>query len=404
MVSKDLMKNIDYQWYKSINEIKQEDWVRVFGDSFIKSHSFFKAMEESNFPNVEYHYLVINKEGVTVSILPCFCYNLDLLYLITSKHIIYFIKKIRSILPNIFKLKTFVTGTYVATCEHFIEYSSKVDEKEVKILSEITKQQLKKRYKETNSQIILIKDIKERSINYVEKYLSDDFCFFVSFPTTVIPIFCEKALYPQILKKKNRKRYRNFKEKFDARFTWEIITDFKNYTQLFNHLYQNVLNKAPNKFDVLNENFFCKVNELFPNNSYILVAKDKQDKVRLIEIILEEKDRLLPLYLGIKYENDDTKILYLNAIFRTIEEAEKRGKDLVEFGQTSYYPKVMSGAMAENIYYGFWSDKLLLNKMIHKLFKRIFIPPHIMNNVYLEEYKNIVFRKLESKGFVLMNK
>lgn len=47
--------------------------------------------------------------------------------------------------------------------------------------------------------------------------------------------------------------------------------------------------------------------------------------------------------------DDDTKVLYLNTIFRTVEEAEIRGKDLLDFGQTSYYPKVMSGAFHGHI-------------------------------------------------------
>ena len=123
-----------------------------------------------------------------------------------------------------------------------------------------------------------------------------------------------------------------------------------------------------------------------------------------MEVVLEENDRLLPLYLGIKYADDDTKILYLNAIFRTVEEAEARGKELLDFGQTSYYPKVMSGAMAENIYYGFWSDKFFLKRMIRYLFKKIFLSPQILENVYLSQYREKACRLLESKGFVLLNK
>ncbi|MFT0573950.1 hypothetical protein [Bacteroides thetaiotaomicron] len=123
-----------------------------------------------------------------------------------------------------------------------------------------------------------------------------------------------------------------------------------------------------------------------------------------MEIVLEENDRLLPLYLGIKYGDDNTKILYLNTIFRTVEEAEIRRKELLDFGQTSYYPKVMSGALVENIYYGFWSNKFFLKRMIRHLFKKIFLPPLVPENVYLEQYKEKAYRLLENKGFILLNK
>lgn len=120
--------------------------------------------------------------------------------------------------------------------------------------------------------------------------------------------------------------------------------------------------------------------------------------------MLEERDRLLPLYLGINYKNDDTKVLYLNAIFKTVEEAERRDKKLVDFGQTSYYPKVMSGALVENIYYGFWSDNFFMKKIIQNIFPKMFNAPHILENVYLDIYKEKVCQLLEKKGFYLLNK
>lgn len=404
MELKDMSSEFTAQWCTSINEIDRTDWTKIFGNSRIKAYDFFQAMELSNFLNVEYHYLLIRKQGVMASIIPCFCYHLDLLQLVTSRNIQLMVKSLRCLLPGFFKLKTFVTGSYAATCEHFIEYDHDLNEEEISALTGVLNRQLKKEYQNTNSQILFIKDVRERDIYYAKDILDEDFYFFVSFPTTAIPVFKEELPYPQALRKKNRKRYRIFKERFEANFTWEIITDFKSYIPLLTELYQNVLERAKNKFEVLNGEFFYNINNSFPDTSFLLVAKDKSGEIRLMEIVLEENDRLLPLYLGIKYANDDTKVLYLNAIFRTVEEAEIRGKELLDFGQTSYYPKVMSGALVENIYYGFWSDKFFLKKMIRYLFKKIFLPPLIPENIYLELYKEKVFKLLENKGFVLLNK
>lgn len=123
-----------------------------------------------------------------------------------------------------------------------------------------------------------------------------------------------------------------------------------------------------------------------------------------MELVLEEDDKLIPLYLGIKYKTDDTKILYLNAIFRTVKEAEAREKSFVDFGQTSYYPKVMSGAFIENIYYGFWANHFLLKWLINNVFHKIFLPPTVLESVYLESHKNEARQILEDKGFSLLNK
>lgn len=404
MTSTDLSSSFDFQWCKSINEINKIEWETIFGNNLIKSYNLFLAMEQSGFTNVEYHYLLIRRKGLIASIIPCFSYNLDLLKLATSSSIKLSIEKLRFFFPNLFMLKTFITGSYVATCEHFIEHINDLNQGELEVLIKLLNQQIKKRYKNTFSQIILIKDIRERDVNVIKRKLDKDFHFFISFPTTVIPIVIDKLPYPQALRKKNRKRYKIYKERFETNFEWEIITNFKEYIPLLTELYQNVFEKAKNKFEHLNSAFFYGINNYFPDSSFLLIAKEKNGEIRLMELVLEEKDRLLPLYLGISYKEDDTKVLYLNAIFKTVEEAERRGKKMVDFGQTSYYPKVMSGALVENIYYGFWSDNFFLRKIIKNWFPIIFKKPVIPKNVYLNIHQEKIFQQLEILGFTLSNK
>lgn len=107
---------------------------------------------------------------------------------------------------------------------------------------------------------------------------------------------------------------------------------------------------------------------------------------------------------GLNIKQMNTRVLYITALGRMVEEAEIRHKDYVDLGQTSYYPKVLSGAFVEDIYYGFWSNHYLLKWLIKNVFPRIFIRQHIPGNVYLEPYKQVVYDVLESKGFVLLNK
>ena len=54
-------------------------------------------------------------------------------------------------------------------------------------------------------------------------------------------------------------------------------------------------------------------------------------------------------------------------LFKIIELSEQMEKGIVEFGQTSYYPKIMSGAFIEWIYYGFSS----FNKLVLMLLRKI---------------------------------
>lgn len=403
MESRDMSNDLSYKWSSSISEIPNSAWEKIFGKSTIKSQLFFQAIEHSEFTEISYYYLQIYKHGTVLAIVPCFCYELDFLNLTTSSTTKKLIGSIRKIYSGFFKIKAFVTGTYAASCEHFIEYARDISQMDKKLVAQLVNLQLKNKSKETESKFIFIKDIRERGIGHVRQVLNDDFQFFVSFPTAAIPILPVCA-YPQALKKKNRKRYKIYTEKFDMDFTWEIVKDFSGCVCEFTELYHNVLDKAKNKFEFLNERFFSNINTEFPENSFLLVAKSHDGETRLMELVLEEDDKLIPLYLGIKYKTDDTKILYLNAIFRTVKEAEAREKSFVDFGQTSYYPKVMSGAFIENIYYGFWANHFLLKWLINNVFHKIFLPPTVLESVYLESHKNEARQILEDKGFSLLNK
>lgn len=403
MTPQDLSNSYSIKWSTSVGNITLSDWEEIFGKSIIKSQRFFLSMEKSDFQQIRFYYLQIFEHGTIVAVVPCFCYEIDILNLITSPMAKVVVKKIRKVYADFFKIRAFVTGTYASSCEHFIEFKSVLSTEERHIVSGLVKRQLKNKCKETKSKFIFIKDIRGRSINSIRKILGRDFHFFSSFPTNVIPVLSGHK-YPEMLKSKYRKRFQDLQKAFNRNFVWEISTDFANQTLLFTELYNNVLNKAENKFEFLNANFFENINTLFSSKSFLLIAKDKSGEVRLMTLILEDTECLIPLYMGIKYKTDDTRVLYIAALGRMVEEAENKQKDYVDLGQTSYYPKVMSGAFVEDIYYGFWSNHYLLKWLIKNVFPRIFIPQHVPENVYLESYRQEVCDMLESKGYVLLNK
>ena len=368
-----------------------------------KSQRFFISIEKSDFQQITIYYLQIFEHGTVVAIVPCFSYEIDILNLTTSPMVKAVVKKIRKVYIDFFKIRAFVTGTYASSCEHFIEYKTTLSTEKRQIVFDLVRKQLKNKCRQTKSRFVFIKDIRGRNIDSIKKILGHDFYFFSSFPTNVIPVLSSHK-YPEMLKSKYRKRFQDSQKAFNENFMWEISTDFANQTLLFTELYNNVLNKAENKFEFLNVTFFENLNMLFSSKSFLLIAKDKLGEVRLMTLILEDAKSLIPLYMRIKYKTDDTRVLYITALGRMVEEAEIRHKDYVDLGQTSYYPKVLSGAFVEDIYYGFWSNHYLLKWLIKNVFPRIFIRQHIPGNVYLEPYKQVVYDVLESKGYVLLNK
>ncbi len=392
------------KWCASIDDIKSEDWEKIYGTDIIKSRAFMKANELGEFDDVEFHYLQIFKGNDIIAIVPCFCYEMDLIHIASAGKAKQWIEGIRKVFPSFLKLRTFVTGSYAATCEHFIEYVPHLTDEQKKEVADMIGGEIKKMSRKVKSYFVLVKDVRERGLKYVKDILTSDFKFVVSFPTNAIPIL-PGVSYPDALRKKNRKRYRKFKDLFDRSFHWEIINDYGGEpVKEFTYLYRKVLDKAKIKFDFLNEKFFEATNDLLGKGSFFLVARDNaSDEIRVMVIILENDGNLIPLYMGFRYKDDDSKVLYLNTIFRTVKEAEARGKSYVDFGQMSYYPKVMSGAMVENIYYGFWSDKPIMRWLINHGLDKMFTPPHVPEHVYLEKYAKTVYKVLTEKGFVLLN-
>ena len=400
----DISNNFTYKWCTSIDDIRTEDWIKIYGTDIIKSQNFFRANERACFDGVEFHYLLVFKGDFIVAIVPCFSYCIDILNIASSNSVRRRLVWIRKFYPSFLKLRAFVTGSYAATCEHFIEYLPTLKSNEIKEVSDIIGAEIKKRCNETKSAFVFVKDVRERAIAHVRRILTNDYSFFVSFPTTAIPIL-KNVPYPEGLKKKNRKRYRMYRKAFDSSFHWEIAKDFSGEKAVeFYALYKAVLDKAKNKFEFLNASFFDYISSLLEEQSFILIAKDNvTDETRVMELVLEHEDKLIPLYLGIKYKDDDTKVLYLNTIFRTVKEAECRGKAYVDLGQTSYYPKTMSGALVENIYYGFWSGKPIVRWFINHLLGKIFRLPFVPEHVYLERNADEAHHVLTDKGFVLRN-
>lgn len=400
----DMSNSFTFKWCSTVDEIASEDWVKIYGSDIIKSREFMKANEIAEFEDVEFHYLQVFKDMNIIAIVPCFSYGMDIMNIASSGKAKTWISWIRRIIPSFLKLRAFVTGSYAATCEHFIEYVPELSEMEKKEVAKIIGEEIKRLSIEVKSCFVFVKDVRERSLQYVKDILTKDYRFFISFPTTAIPIL-PNVTYPNGLRKKNRKRYRKFRDCFENSFHWDIINDYGGEpTKQFTHLYKAVLEKAKNKFEFLNERFFEATNDLLGEKSFFLVAKDNfTDEIRVMVIVLENDANLIPLYMGFNYKNDDSKVLYLNTIFRVVKEAEARGKSYVDFGQMSYYPKTMSGALTENIYYGFWSGKPVVRWFINHWLDKIFTPPAIPEHVYLEDYADEAHSVLTERGFVLLN-
>lgn len=374
--------DISARWVPSVKEIPDKAWDALFGGNVVKRKEFFLAAENAGFTEIETTYLIVSLKDEILSVVPCFLYTIDLINLVSAKGPSAFFRNVRRLLPNLMKVRSFMTGTYPASCEPFITMMPGLSDSLRAEVKSVIERELKAEHRRRKSKFIFVKDARENSIAEVRDILPDDFTYIVSFPTSLIPILPEFP-YPSALRTKSKQRVRNIEKKFDENFEWEVVTDFESLNHDYFIRYRNVLEKAANKFEFLNEKFFSEINRLYGDASFLMVARDRKTReIRLMTLVLEDETRLVPLYLGITYKDDDTRVLYLSNIFRIVREAEARGKKIIEFGQTSYYPKSLSGAVVENVYYGFWSDRTIYKFLIRHLFGKIFAPPAIPGDSY----------------------
>ncbi len=392
------------EWLTDINLIDGEHWKSIFGDKNIKGINYIKSIQQSNIPNVEFYYLIISEHSNPVAIVPCFYFKLDLIDLLDESGLKGLFYKVRRRFPKFLKINTFVIGSYAASCEYFIGVKSGCEDCE-EIIYSLIKQQLKLKSQKQNAKLILIKEIRETQIGKVKDTLGDDFCFCRSFPNTFVPTFSECRPYPNALKANHQRRYRKKRKEYDMYYTWEIVRDVTPYKDIFEKMYLNVLHKAKNKLEVLNGDFFLNLNQNLPDNTFFILSRDRSGLIRSMALIVEEKDRLIPLYLGMTYGYVDARVLYINMLFKIIELSEKMEKGMVELGQTSYYPKIMSGAFIEWIYYGFSSFNKLVLMLLRKITRlnlfKIKLLPHVYKNNMVNE---IIFKVEKDYDFKVCNK
>ena len=395
--------DISFKWTTEISDIAKNEWDSIYDDNILNSYDFFKSMSLSDFENVTFLYLVIYDKNKIYCIIPCFTYLLDMYHISSNDFIKKVIRSVRNLFSGFLKKKVFIVGSYVSTCEHHIGILEGLPQHILVKIRDIVNKEIKKRSRQENASLTLIKEVSGEEIAEMKLFFDLDIHFFEEYPRAVIPVSDCLGNYPSFLKKKHRKTYNKYIARFESLYKWEVVEDYEHFIPLFYELYKKVWRKSATKFEFLNEAYFNHLIQNIPAQTFCLIAKDHQGKILLIEILLEDKDKLIPFYLGIDYTDENSTLLYLNTIYRTMKEAEVRKKSIVELGQTAYYPKIMSGAFVEKMYLGFYSYNKFWKLLINHIFKYVFISIKTYPNVYLEAYKNIAKEHCIAMGYKIYN-
>jgi hypothetical protein len=328
--------------------------------------------------------LKILKNGEIFAIIPCFTYTLDLAIL-APKVLKETVRKVRHLYRNFMQIRIFGVGSLPSSCNQHIGIKEGLSEQSYKDLGRFIYKQIRIKSIFLKYKTIFIKEIPQNEFEFIKENLFKNFSFCNSLPNCFIPILKTQQMpYPSALKRKERNRIKKMKSKFEEQYTWELINDFTEVADVFGKLYFETLERSKNKFETLNNEYFSLLNKFFHSQSFFLAAKKKNGYYEAIGIVLEDEKSLVPLYLGINHNNkaETIKTLHTNSIIRVIEEAELRQKEHVVLGQTSYYSKVLSGAVAEKVFLGLYSSNVLINFAIKLFGKQLFSETKVLENVY----------------------
>lgn len=395
---------LSYNWCNSIEEINKEDWDRIFQKNMLKSFAFFKAQYNAEIEGASFMFLVVKSNDITLAIVPCFTYRLKL-DVIASPLIRRISEVVKKRFSNFLSVRIFGVGSLASTCEQHIGIADGLDKDTYRSVSEVISEQIKKKSKELKIKLVFVKEVPESQLSEIKRILSKDYYFYDSLPTNIVPLFPEILPYPSGLRRKERYRYRDLKSKFEKKYHWEKVIDFSQLTKEFEQCYLATLFKSPSQFEIMNEAFFKNINESFKDNSYLLIAKDKQGITHSMGLIIEEENALIPIYLGLNYENSEKelKLLHINSMYRVIEEAEKDNKQLVMLGQTSYYSKALCGALVQRLYLGFYSYNTIIQYCIRHFFGKLFTPATLTPNTYRAEVEKSIKDKMKYYNYMVDN-
>lgn len=365
------MCTYEFKWVNDIQEIGKKAWNKLYkGESFLKQYDFMNVVQSSKLEDVVFYYLCIKNTDELVGIIPCFKYNLKM-EVLSTKYIKKIVELLRKINNNILNTSLFGIGCPIATCENHINIDNRIFRTvEGNKVKSLILRKIVDKHKELKTSIMVIKEIPHNELKYVKELFGGKIKIYESLPNSYIPIFKDTLSYPQILKKRYRQRFRrSSSEVKNINHKWEVIKDFHHMADQIYLLYESVYKHSKVQFEKLNTDFFFNISQL--KNSYLLTCKDSGELI-CVELIIEDKKSLIPMYLGLDYQKTNNTNVYNNVIYNTIKLAEQLDKDWVALGQTSYRTKAYSGALFEKTFLGIYSCNTILRMLIKTLNKQLF--------------------------------
>ncbi len=356
------MGKINYKILDNIEKIGKETWDAVFGN-IPESHSFYKALENSQLSEFKFYYLIGYQEDKVVFIAPLFTadFNLDIA---VEGWLAKVIGSIRKALPRFMILKTLFCGSPFA--EHGV-LGIKPGFKDNSGILPVLLEGIKNCGIRVHASLVIFKDYLKQDTLLLDALIQKGYSRVESFPTVASDLnFTSFEGYLESLSSPDRKYLkRKLKQAYSrGKVEVKVVKDVVSEIDQIYELYENTYQKGATKFEHLTKNFFLQISQDLSSRFFLYYVDGRLAAFNLCFI---HDDLFIDKFIGFDYEISKQFNLYFVSQAYNMEWCLSHSLRYYYSGQTNYGPKIRLGGKLIPLYAYLKHKNLLLNLLIKLL-------------------------------------
>lgn len=357
------MQKFNYKILDNIGKIEKNAWDAVFG-AIPESYLFFKALENAEFPEFRFYYLVIEFDNDIVLIAPLFSvdFNLDI---VVEDWFLKFIKSIRKVFPRFLIIKTLFCGS------PFGEYGVLGIKQGFKDNSEIISlllKGIKDCSLRVNASLVIFKDFLKQDALFFNALIKKGYSKVESFPTVALGLnFTSFEGYLESLgssagKYLNRKLKQAYSRgKIEIKVTQDVASEINQIVEL----YENTYHKGRTKFEHLTKKFFLQVARDCPNAYFFFYYVN--GRLGAFNLCFIYDNLFIDKFVGFDYEISKQFNLYFVIQAHNIKWCLSNSLCYYYSGPTNYKTKIRLGGKLITLYAYLKHKNMFLNFFIKLL-------------------------------------
>ena len=327
---------VETKVFNRIAEISPREWNSVFPD-VLEDYYFFKSLEESNFAQFRFRYILAYDNNSLIGAAPCFLmdFPMDAGVQGAARQIVNLIKKF---FPTVFNIRALLCGLPMDRGR--LGFLNKDIQKEV---IESVSRAMSQIAEEEGARVIAFRDFDSDYVPLLDPLLKRGFFKIESLPTTVMEInfssFQEHLLGLSAVSRYDlRRKFRKVdRSGFEIKMQVKPGLDHEELAQVYD-LYLQTVNRQEMGFEIAPMEFFRAVSENMPAKArYFLWRID--NKLVGFALCLLSGEYFLDIYLGFDYSFAYQCHLYFIKIRDLFNWCIENKIKTYEMGVTNYEPK-----------------------------------------------------------------